>query len=304
MHNGLVRALIGATFLTGFIQAHAGVTHADLNPILQRHCVMCHAGESAASGLRLDTLDGLLAGGRNGPVVVAGRPEASELMRRLTGESAPRMPMTGPPFLPDDQIARFGQWIAAGLPPGDRAAAPAEPAAPRRAPGPGEIVTYADVAPIFAMRCAKCHTDGGLTGPPPEGYRLTSHAETLAPFDRARVVPGNPGASELMRRVRGQALPRMPHDGPPWLDETEINLIERWIADGARDAEGQPTANPEGARVRLHGRLGPHRQLDGLELVLTGRTRIDNGPRPGDYVEVRGVVDAAGGIVVERLRKR
>lgn len=48
----------------------------------------------------------------------------------------------------------------------------------------------------------------------PEGYLLSSYAATLASGERARVVPGNPVASELVRRIRGQARPRMPYDGP------------------------------------------------------------------------------------------
>jgi len=78
-----------------------------------------------------------------------------------------------------------------------------------------QATTYADVAPIFATRCAKCHAERGLMGPAPEGYRLNSYEATLSTVDRVRVVPGHPEASELVRRIRGQALPRMPFDGPP-----------------------------------------------------------------------------------------
>jgi len=70
-------------------------------------------------------------------------------------------------------------------------------------PAPGEPVTYQHVAPIFATRCAKCHTNNGQMGPAPEGYRLSSYVSTLSANDRARVVPGNAAASELVRRIRG-----------------------------------------------------------------------------------------------------
>jgi hypothetical protein len=56
------------------------------------------------------------------------------------------------------------------------------------------------------------------------------------------VVPGHPEASELVRRIRGQALPRMPFDGPPYLSEADIALIVAWIRQGARDAAGDPLA--------------------------------------------------------------
>jgi hypothetical protein len=163
-------------------------------------------------------------------------------------------------------------------------------------------VTYAHVAPLFARHCARCHTDNGLLGAPPEGYRLTSHAATVSAAERARVVPGHPQASELLRRVRGQALPRMPLDGP-YLDDADIALVEAWIAGGARDTEGRPAPLPVGARVRLHGTWADG-SLDGLPLTQTASTRRDKAPANGDYSRVEGRLDARGGVVVDRLRRR
>lgn len=280
------------------------VTYADLAPILADRCVMCHSGDAAPAGLRLDSVDAMLKGGLKGPVVKAGDPATSELIRRIKGTTQPRMPMTGPPFLSESQIAMFERWVAAGLPRGPAAteAAPAKAAPPR--PAPGEPVTYAHVAPIFATRCAKCHTEKGLLGPAPEGYRLTSYAATLAIVDRVRVVPGKPHASELVRRIRGQARPRMPLDGPPYLSGDEIRLIEDWITQGARNAEGVVAAVAAGAPVRLHGTLGARWQLDELPLVIGTRTRIDKAPAPGDYVEVRGRLGEDASVEVDRLRRR
>jgi hypothetical protein len=56
---------------------------------------MCHSGQDAALGLRLDSLDNLNKGSRKGPVAKAGDPAGSELIRRIKGVSQPRMPMTG-----------------------------------------------------------------------------------------------------------------------------------------------------------------------------------------------------------------
>jgi len=279
-------------------------TFADIDALLQARCVMCHNGAVAPLGLRLDSLEGLLAGSQNGPVVKAGDPAGSELLRRLTGESSPRMPMTGPPFLSEAEIALFRDWIVAGMPEGEApAAGGAAPAGPAM-PGPGDPVTYAHVAPLLAVRCAKCHAQRGLMGPAPEGYRLTSWEETVSVVDRARVVPGQPDASELVRRIRGQARPRMPLDGPPYLSEEEIRLVERWIQQGAPDARGVAAAPAAGARVRLHGMLQAGRRLDELPLLFTSRTRRDDSPAPGDYVEVRGRIGADGSVIVERIRAR
>lgn len=276
----------------------------DVDALLQSRCVMCHNGAVAPLGLRLDSLEGLLAGSQNGPVVKAGDPAGSELLRRLTGESTPRMPMTGPPFLNEAEIALFRDWIVAGMPGGEQNLAGGTETELPALPGPGDPVTYAHVAPLLALRCAKCHAQRGLMGPAPEGYRLTSWEETVSLADRARVVPGRPDASELVRRIRGQARPRMPLDGPPYLSEEEIGLIERWIEQGAPDAQGLAAAPATGARVRLHGTLEPGPRLDGLPLVFTPRTRRDDSPAPGDYVRVRGRIDADGSVLVERIRER
>jgi hypothetical protein len=141
-------------------------------------------------------------------------------------------------------------------------------------------------------------------GPAPEGYRLTSYAAVLSSDDRVRVVPGNPAASELVRRIRGQARPRMPMDGPPYLSAEETDLIVAWIKQGARNADGRPAAIPAHARVRLHGSLSRRWALDGLQLITSGSTRIDKSPRTGDYVEVRGRLTPDGAVVAERIRRR
>ncbi len=296
-------AALSLVLLLSPATATAATTFADVEPIFRKNCVMCHAGQAAPLGLRLDSLAGVLDGSSRGSVVEAGKPQASELLRRVKGISQPRMPMTGPPFLGDEAVATIEAWIDGGLLAGETDA-PAPAVATAARPGADGRVDYLDVAPIFAARCTKCHTENGLMGPAPEGFRLTSLAATLDASDRARVVPGNAGASELVRRIRGQALPRMPLDGPPYLAAEEIDLIAAWIDQGAADAAGKKSALPVGARVRLHGTLDPAGGLDGLELVIDRGTRIDKNPRAGAYVQVRGVVREDGSVRVTRLRRR
>jgi mono/diheme cytochrome c family protein len=263
------RLLAGlALAITG--NAGAGVSYSDVSAILNAHCIVCHQGEAAPLGLRLDSHAALMRGSSRGPVVRPGNVAGSELIRRVRGESQPRMPLTGPPWLSDAQIATLEQWVAAGAPAGE----PASPAA-QKTRKPGGPVTYADVAPILVGRCAKCHSANGLMGKPPEGYRLDSFQATLDASDRVRVVPGNPAASELVRRIRGESRPRMPFDGPPYLSDGEIRLVEQWIGQGARDAEGRPSPIPIGARVRFRG-----------------------------AEEVRGVVQPDGNISITRVRGR
>lgn len=308
----LAATLLTAAAITSPL-AHAQTTPptdtwATLAPLLAERCVMCHNASAAAAGLRLDSLEGLKKGSTRGPVVQAGNPASSEIIRRVKGTSQPRMPMTGPPWLADADVARLERWISAGLPEGTPASAARTPGATPQPiatrPAPGQPVTWVHVAPLLATRCAQCHTDNGAMGPPPEGYRLTSYEATLAVADRVRVVPGQPGASELLRRVQGHSRPRMPYNGPPWLSAEDTQLIADWIAQGARNAQGQPAPVPVGAKVRLGGTLDAQGRLDGLPLHMAPGARLDKMPRAGEPAQVRARVGEGGRVEVERVRGR
>lgn len=158
---------------------------------------------------------------------------------------------------------------------------------------------FARIEAILTQDCTFCHS-----GPNPgEGYDLTSHATITSPRDWLRVVPGSPDASELIRRVRGQARPAMPLNAPPLAGEDTL-LFESWVRDGARDGSGAPAPLPSGARVRLHGTLDAMWSLDGLPLTVPAGARIDDNPGIGDYVQVRGWLDSRGEVVVDRMRLR
>jgi mono/diheme cytochrome c family protein len=89
---------------------------ADVQPIFAQYCFACHSGEGATKGVRLDGYEYALAGGGSGPVIIPGDPSGSELLKRITGDSVPRMPRNGPPFLTDQEIQIITSWIAAGAP--------------------------------------------------------------------------------------------------------------------------------------------------------------------------------------------
>lgn len=297
-----------------------------VSAIFEERCTLCHSGDAAPLGLQLVDFELVMAGSVNGPVVQPGDPEASELVRRIEGRSLPRMPLTGPPFLDESQIELIREWVQAGAqgpdgPAEDPAAGDAnsEVASPAStesgvaADSPGtsdsdETVAiqggFGAVQPILQSRCVKCHTDDGLLGAPPEGLRLDSYEAILRGGERVVVVPGAPLASELFRRVVGHSLPRMPLDGPPYLSQPEIESIRAWIEEGAPDGDGSFAGSAAGGEVRLHGVLTGRWELDGLELQVSGNTRLDDDPTVGDYVEVRGVILPGGSIRAERIRPR
>jgi len=88
-----------------------------IRPVLIEHCYECHSGASRTlqGALRVDSRDGLLAGGDSGTSIVPGAPEKSLLLEslRYTGESYD-MPPKGK--LPDQVIADFEKWIRMGAP--------------------------------------------------------------------------------------------------------------------------------------------------------------------------------------------
>ena len=86
----------------------------DVRGLFQTHCIMCHGAQGAARGLRLDSFEFAIAGSINGPVLLSGDADRSELIRRLRGESTPRMPFLSYP-LPDEQIELIARWIDSGL---------------------------------------------------------------------------------------------------------------------------------------------------------------------------------------------
>ncbi|MBZ0235879.1 MAG: hypothetical protein K8M05_26355 [Deltaproteobacteria bacterium] len=62
--------------------------------------------------------------------------------------------------------------------------------------------------------------------------RICGEPVTPASPPRNYVDPGSPEYSQLVYQLRGVGRPRMPPDVP--LPEVEIELVERWIAEGAR----------------------------------------------------------------------
>ena len=87
----------------------------DVFPILRRSCFECHGPEKQEGDLRLDDRAAALRGGASGPAFVAGRPEASELLRRvlLPKDEPEVMPARGD-RLAAREIATLRRWIAAG----------------------------------------------------------------------------------------------------------------------------------------------------------------------------------------------
>ncbi len=86
-----------------------------IKPLLARHCLQCHGPQKSEGGLRLDSRQGAFRGGDSTlPVLVPGKPEESELFRRVTStDEAERMPADGNP-LSQEEIELLRRWIKQG----------------------------------------------------------------------------------------------------------------------------------------------------------------------------------------------
>jgi mono/diheme cytochrome c family protein len=90
----------------------------DIRPILAQNCFKCHGPDEneREADFRLDTQAGLFGDTSDGKAIVAGKPESSVLVRRITSKDADvRMPPADSgKKLTDDEIARIERWIHEG----------------------------------------------------------------------------------------------------------------------------------------------------------------------------------------------
>ncbi len=113
-----------------------------------------------------------------------------------------------------------------------------------------------DVRPILASNCFLCH------GPDPStrkaGLRLDMEDSALS----SAVVPGDPDASELLRRISDAGDDRMPPADRHPLSAADVDVLRRWIEEGASweqhwswepiaDPLPPPASNPDWARDPL-----------------------------------------------------
>ena len=87
----------------------------DIRPIFNQNCVACHGGVRQKNGVSFIFREEALGKGKSGrQTIVPGRPDASELISRLTSHDPDvRMPYHAP-SLPPEQISLLRRWIAEG----------------------------------------------------------------------------------------------------------------------------------------------------------------------------------------------
>jgi len=99
-----------------------GVTYAtDIKTILDASCAKCHSGDKPKARLKLDTLEGMLKGGKDGAILKTGDSANSYVVKavaHLTSDQMSWMPpmnnRVGIKPLTADQIGLIRAWIDQG----------------------------------------------------------------------------------------------------------------------------------------------------------------------------------------------
>ncbi len=167
---------VALVFLTGSLclPAFGDVSFSEeIEPLFNRHCVVCHGESLQQSGLRLDRRDSAMRGGNSGPVIRPGNASASALLQRLEGLGGLQQMPPGR-ALAASEIETIRMWVDEGAPwdARDDVANPATTAGhwafrPNRRPGIPQVRDADWVRnPIDAFVLARLEKEG--LGPSPE----------------------------------------------------------------------------------------------------------------------------------------
>lgn len=204
--------------------------------VFQKNCTVCHGENLQQKELDLSSREALFRGSESGPVVVPGKPRESRLYTMLRDGLMPPAEATR---LPEDEIAAVRAWIEALAPSGGEA----------RAAHP-DPVRYDEVIPIMLVHCTVCHglrrQEGGLD-------LRTRESMMRGGVSGPAMVPGDPPASLLLRRIEaGEMPPRklmLTHGVKP-VGTLKLAKLEQWIRQGA-PAERQKADVADGRQDRL-----------------------------------------------------
>ena len=207
---------------SGLTRAGDLVFERDVLPVLKARCVKCHGVKSRKAGLNVSTFGSLKRGGESGATIEPGNADDSLLWQMIeSGE----MPPEGETPLKPDEKDLIRRWITGG-------------AASQQADA--DRLTQHDVLPYIYTRCVVCHGRRRQEG----GLDLRSVASMLkGGRSGPAVVPGKPVESLILKKIRAKDMPpprELIRAGVRPFESSEIELLERWIAQGAKVFDVRP----------------------------------------------------------------
>lgn len=230
----------------------------DIQPIFEKNCSSCHSDLVQQAELQVTDYDRLLAGSKNGPVVVPGDPDASKLWLQIRSGA---MPLIGE--LSDDEKALIYDWILTGasqqgtekpaagemwlkLSPGDYTPAPndcaqdgdsaayvnaglARAASCAALPNAEQIATYLPVQQSASRPSASAASDND---PPSSAPNTSAGAQAALPLVR------NAPSGITARGANIQAAPLglgAPSEADPWLIPRGGFCAQQYLAQKLQD---------------------------------------------------------------------
>jgi hypothetical protein len=203
-----------------------------IRPILVDSCYKCHSAQSKKlkANLLLDTKEGMLKGGDNGPAIVPGDPDKSLLIQaiRYKNEDLQMPPKTK---LADAQIADVVAWVKMGAPdPRTKGTTATQAAAPASAPTTTSAYDFAAERKKWAFR------------PPVDPKVPIVHDQTwsksdldrfiLAKLEEKNLLPAKPADKRtLIRRATFDliGLPPTPEEVEAFVSDDSANAFAKVI---------------------------------------------------------------------------
>jgi hypothetical protein len=154
----------------------------------------------------------------------------------------------------------------------------------------GQEVEYSrDIRPLLSNKCFVCHGPDESTRE--AGFRLDTFEDATADLGGyAPIVPGDLEASELWYRVRSEdpeeLMPPVASHKPA-LTGPELDLIRRWIEDGAEYQEHWAFVPPAGGSDRDSSALDPAGLIDMLVGSKLAERGFEPSPRAGAEDQLR-----------------
>ncbi|QDV69490.1 WD domain, G-beta repeat [Rosistilla carotiformis] len=124
----------------------------------------------------------------------------------------------------------------------------------------------AEVVPILNSYCVGCHNESDASGE----VRLDDWDHFPAVVGDAPFLVGeDPDASQLLALMRGTTEPRMPPASEPQPSEAEIEIIELWIAEGAKPPGAKPAGTEPMASMfpKVDAVAGSDQRIDSLDFA-------------------------------------
>ena len=187
----------------------SGPTWKEVSAILQAKCLTCHA-TADMTGLAMDSYADLMAGGKEGPVVVPGKSADSVLYTIQAAGGHPGQ-------LSEDELAVVKAWIDSGA---------TESAQPVGGP------TWNEVSTLIQSKCLTCHATADMTG-----LAMDSYTDLMAGGKEGPVVVPGDSADSVLYTIQAAG------GHPGQFTEDELSIVRAWIDAGATETSGS-TSSP------------------------------------------------------------